>query len=339
MDILWSDDPQLDAQQRGLVARLARQSSSEPFGDIEVWDAWSATLPADRRVRVGLAAVGHDAVGMLALSAQAPNAGADDPTDWHLWGETVDFGVVWAQAQDAAACWDGWFEGLRERGTRRIRLRNVRMSDPAISAMVRSAERSNVRLELLDRRLAPYVDLSAGFDSWLTTRSKSQRRQYRRALRAFSSVPDRDLRLLSEPDMVEHALNTFFELHRARRATLDLSSVYDDGQAADFLRAVAKPWAEQGRLIAMLATSNSVPVGIELIIVTDSMWYSLNGGWNHDFATYHVGTGMLLEAMQAASAAGARRYSLLEGEEPYKMRMASGGHQLASWDLHINEAS
>lgn len=337
VEISWSDDVDATSAPTDAALRLADASASTPFSDPEVLAAWLDTTPPERIVRFAEASVDGERVGLLAIAARRSTDGSP-PTHWHLWGEHVDFGVVWADSRHAHGCWRGWIEGLRSRGAEVVRLRNVRMVDPAISSLFELRDDLGVATGLLDRRRAPFVDLTSGFDAWLAGRTKSQRRQYRRALRTFRTVPGLTLDFLREPSDVADALQVFFDLHRSRRADLDRTSVYDDDGAAAFLRALVPRWAERGRIGALLASGIDGPIGVELVITTPTTWYSLNGGWLGDFARFHVGTGLLLEAMLLASAEGVRRYSLLEGEEPYKLRMATGGHQLASWDLHLNAA-
>jgi len=329
MEIRWRDAINLTATEAEQIRDLGAQSKSAPFADLEVLQAWSASTAHTCDVLAGFAVADERLCGLLVVSRPSNQPG----DEWQLWGEQVDFGVIWTDPAQAHECWLQWFGGLQEQGVTSVLLRNLRVADPSVSAMLNAASRTNIGLDLLDRRKAPYVDLSTGHDGWLAARSASQRRQYRRAHRRFLSIPDLDLRLVESADDLGEALGDFFVLHRERRGALEKTSVYDDARTVHFLETLIHLWSPAGRVRALVARSGSRVIGVELLLVTEHTWYSFNGGWSLDFARYHVGTGLLIEAMHAARADGAYRYSLLEGEEPYKLRMADGGHQLASWRL------
>jgi CelD/BcsL family acetyltransferase involved in cellulose biosynthesis len=328
MEISWRNRIDLSALEAAQLEDLAARSKSAPFADLEVLQAWSTSMASTDETLAGFAFTDNRLCGLLVIARQ------EDRTDaWRLWGDNVDFGIIWADPAHALRCWADWLIGLREHGVESVLLRNLRMADPVVSAMFQAVSQPPVDLELLDRRRAPFVDLSTGHEGWLEARSASQRRQYRRAHRRFLTIPDLDLRLSERGDDLTQTLDVFFELHRERRGELGKSTLYHDPVAVHFLQTLVKLWSPTGRVRALTACSGPRVVGVELILATERTWYSLNGGWSPEFARFHVGTGLLIEAMQAARRHGARRYSLLEGEEPYKIRMADGGHQLTSWRL------
>lgn len=329
MAVRWDTTFELSERELARLGHLAATSRSKPFADLAVLEAWLHAAESPDLL-AGVALDDGDLCGFLLLARDTAT-----PDTWRLWGETIDFGVVWADPDRASRCWGVWLEGLRGQGVSTLFLRNLRVADPAVSALLGVAEGAGVRLDLLDRRHAPYVDLTTGHDGWLAARTASQRKQYRRAHRRFRELPGFELEVAGSASGVAAAVEGFFALHAERRLALGRTSVYDSSIEERFLRSLAARWSG-GELRPVTVRSDGRLVGVELVIATPRTWYSLNGGWSPEFAAHHVGTGLLIEAMAAARDAGALRYSLLEGEEPYKMRMADGAIQLASWLVHLD---
>jgi CelD/BcsL family acetyltransferase involved in cellulose biosynthesis len=323
--VAWSSEPCIGDTDRRFLRDVGGDLG--PFADPVVLEAWLATHGRVRSVLIGRAVAEAGLVGIIVLCLRP-----GDPHRWRLWGDGVDTGVVAIAPGHEVDCWSAWLAADRvaERG---LLLRNLANGHRVGEGLGRASRALGIPVELVDARSMPHVDLRGGIDAWLAGRTRSQRRQFRRSRVRFAELADRTLHEHDDRVGVAAATDEFFDLHGRRFRASGRSSQYDDPIERAFLAHMTTGLADGGRLRAFVVRSAGVAVAVDLVVTGDTTWYSLNGGWDPDLAAHHLGTGLLLHEIECAAAAGMRRFSLLDGEEPYKRRYATGAARLASWSV------
>ena len=289
--------------------------------------AWLDTVGADRPVWVGTAFDGDEhPAGLLVLSRR--------PTDqrgrWRLWGDSVDTGSVFIEPGAEERCWGAWLADLPA-GVDELVLRNLPNVHRVTAGLHRATRAAGAASDLLDDRAMSYADLAGGFGAWEESRSRSHRRQLRRSRACFATVPQLVVEERWDADGVVAAVEDLLELHDRRFGAMRRTTLYDAPGERLFLQAMTRRLAAERGVLALVATSAGRPVAVDLTLTTATTWYSFNGGWDPELSRYHLGTGLIVEAIERAAAAGARRFDLLDGEEPYKRRYASGSRRVGTW--------
>lgn len=326
MHIDWVERFDIDQQARALIDTTGPSSAGAPFASTSLLEAWHRHQGRSRPVRIGRASVGGDLVGLLVLSRRA-----DDPAhQWRLWGDTIDTAIVWCRPDHAIEAWTGWLSAMAA-CNECLLVRNLANADIVSAAMFAAGRAVGASMRLLDRRSAPHIDLADGYDRWLAGRTASQRRQFRRSTARFAAVPGLVVDEVCDPAVIAGAVDDGLALHLARFGAADRATMLGAEPAMRFTRAAMIALAASGSARVLRARSHGRPVAAEFLVTTDTAWFSWNGGWDPALAAHHLGTGLLLEAARRAAAAGVRRYSLLEGDEPYKARLCNGRRQLSSW--------
>ncbi len=196
---------------------------------------------------------------------------------------------------------------------------NVVTSDAAMRPYFRS------RVE------SPFVSLDDGFDGFVThcARSRSdlvksiaqKTRKLSREIapmRFEAHVPDRS------------ALNRLFEWkaeQRKRTGTFDvLGTSWMRNVAARLLHTTTETFAG---LLSVVYAGDQI-AAVHLGMRSDTIWHYWFAAYNHDLQRYSPGLINLMEMIRAAPALGVQTMTLGRGDEPYKLRFATGATQLAS---------
>jgi CelD/BcsL family acetyltransferase involved in cellulose biosynthesis/biotin carboxylase len=175
---------------------------------------------------------------------------------------------------------------------------------------------------LTDRKVpCPYVDISAGYEDWLASRSRSfranlgqmERRAAARGLtveRLDPRGPERDLPAL------------FLELQRQRFGERSLFA--RNPTAAAFVRRALPTLFEAGDALIFALRAGEDLVGLNICMVgADSLGY-WNAGFRPDFAPFSPGALMMHAGLREARARGLAEFDLLRGPEAYKMKWCTG---------------
>jgi len=327
MRLVWSEGPVLSAAAHDLATRVGAGRDAAPFTTATVLSAWLDTVGTDRPVCVGTVFDGGEhAVGLLVLSHRP----TDPPGRWRLWGDSVDIGSVFIEPGAEERCWGAWLADLPD-GVDDLVLRNLPNVHRVTAGLHRAARAAGAPTDLVDHRAMSYADLAGGFGAWEESRSRSHRRQLRRSRARFAAVPGLGIEERWDADGAVAAVDELLALHDRRFGAMRRSSIYDALGERRLLRTLTGRLAAERGVLALVATSAGRPVAVDLTLTTPTTWYSFNGGWDPELSQYHLGTGLIVEAIERAAAAGARRFDLLDGEEPYKRRYASGSRRVGSW--------
>ena len=178
---------------------------------------------------------------------------------------------------------------------------------------------------------APYLDLRRGFDGFAKERGTSGSDLVRSVAQKSRKMEREVAPMRFEAHTLDrHALQLLFKwkaAQRERTATFDV---------------LGTPWMREmvGQLIvtntdtfagllSVLYAGDQV-AAVHLGIRSDTVWHYWFAAYNHELQRYSPGLIILVEMIRSAPALGIQTLTLGKGDEPYKLRFASGSTQLAS---------
>jgi CelD/BcsL family acetyltransferase involved in cellulose biosynthesis len=174
----------------------------------------------------------------------------------------------------------------------------------------------------LQREPSPTIDISAGWDAYLQSRSSNLRSQVRRKERKLQRENGLAYRL-SDAERVDGDMEAMIRLHEARWGSEGAGAF--DGPLAAFHRDFARLALERGWLRLWVAEVDSgEPIAVWYgFRFAGEEWYYQSGrdpAWERS----SVGLVLLAHTIRAAAGDGVGLYRLLRGGESYKDRFATG---------------
>lgn len=175
---------------------------------------------------------------------------------------------------------------------------------------------------VVSREASPELELSTNeWDVFLAGRSANLRQQVRSKERRLAREHDVRYRLIKDADALPEALDVLFALHGTRWGASGTSAY---GHAQSFHRAFATLALERGWLRLWFLEVNGTPVAAwHGFRFAGADWY-YQSGRDPEWDRYSVGLVLLAHTIRDCVESGISRYLLLRGDEPYKLRFATG---------------
>jgi CelD/BcsL family acetyltransferase involved in cellulose biosynthesis len=202
-----------------------------------------------------------------------------------------------------------------------IVLHNVKTGWP--SQIVASSPRPLTALRMQPESV-PYVELNGcTWDEYLATRSRDFRSQVKRELRVLEREHHVMFRKTVRQEQLSADMNTLFQLHDMRWAGRGGSAV-GPGRPREFLTEFAASALGAGWLRLWFLEIDGEPVSGWCGWHIGGRYSYYLGGFDPAWAKYSVGRVLLARALRDATEEGAAEFNLLLGDEPYKLRFATG---------------
>jgi CelD/BcsL family acetyltransferase involved in cellulose biosynthesis len=207
-----------------------------------------------------------------------------------------------------------------------VGLYNVPRTSPTTTLLPGATRRLGLQLHSGEQLSAPYADLS-----------DPQRVAHllaRRGLRKAEARMRRDgplrARVAAEPELEE-----WLELFFAQHAELwPAGDGWQRAEARAFMRAIVHTGGREGWLRLTMLEWQERPAAFEITLIRGARHLSYLG--SRDRSLDHFSPGAVLQAhgVRAAIEDGAQRWDFGLGEEPYKLRDASGTVDVANWFMY-----
>jgi CelD/BcsL family acetyltransferase involved in cellulose biosynthesis len=202
-----------------------------------------------------------------------------------------------------------------------VDLRRLRCGDPAADALgaafgARTGEGWTVVRER--EEVCPVVTFQPGmdFEAYLGTLDKKERHEVRRKLRRAEAAGE--VRLERSADPVGD-LDAFVDLHQKRWGADGLFPPTAGGeQSRTFFRRMFELLGDDGTFQLHFLTVGGRRVAAGVWFEDADAWYLYNAGVDPEARELSPGVLFSGTAIQAAIAAGRRRFDYLRGDEPYK---------------------
>lgn len=162
------------------------------------------------------------------------------------------------------------------------------------------------------------ISLPDTWDEFLTTQSKSHRKQLRRLESRTLQSPEAQWHPVSRVNEFDQAWEYLIELHQLRRESLAEPGCFASPAWANFHREVSERLLAEGKLRLSYLTLNSKPVAAEYHLAGGRTIYAYQGGFDPECSDREPGRLSMIVCIQQAIAQGCDRFDLLRGDEPYK---------------------
>ncbi|HWX75265.1 MAG TPA: GNAT family N-acetyltransferase, partial [Solirubrobacteraceae bacterium] len=207
-----------------------------------------------------------------------------------------------------------------------VGLYHVPRSSPTTALLPGVAERLGLQLHSEGEQNAPYADLSdpERAEHLVSRRSvrKAEARMLREGPLLARAAGERELEQWLEPFFLQHA-----QLWPA-------GDGWQRAEARDFCSAIVRAGVHEGWLRFSMLEWRGHLAAFEITLIRGAHHLSYLGSRDTELDRYSPGAVLQAHVVRAALAGGARRWDFGLGEEPYKLRDASGVAAVTNWFLY-----
>ena len=200
-----------------------------------------------------------------------------------------------------------------------IELIGVDKTDEPINCLVNSMRKLGLAVIQTEGVSCYAIDLPPSWDEYVTMRSKSGRREIRQAQQCIDNGTI-VLHSIRDRQELETFWDQFVVLHQRRRQAAGTSGCFDDPRFGVFLRRAATRLLDAGMLELVVASIDGAAVATQLAVADDDCWYFYQSGMDPDYTDRRPGLNVLCHTIRKTIESGRRRYDMLRGDEPYKLR-------------------
>ena len=243
----------------------------------------------------------------------------------------ADYATLLARPADLPAVADAVAEALAASGDAHdpghpapwdvVDLRRLRCGDPAADALAEAfGARTGHGWTVVRERedVSPVVTFEPGvdFEGYLGTLGKKERHEVRRKLRRAEAAGTVRLERSLDPAA---DLDAFVDLHQKRWGAQGLFPPTAGGdQSRTFFRRLFEQLGDDGTVQLHFLAVGGRRIAAGVWFEDADAWYLYNAGVDPEARELSAGVLMSATAIQAAIAAGRRRFDYLRGDEPYK---------------------
>jgi CelD/BcsL family acetyltransferase involved in cellulose biosynthesis len=207
-----------------------------------------------------------------------------------------------------------------------VGLYHVPRTSPTTALLPGVAERLGLQLHSEGGMVAPYADLRDPE----RVRHLIARRGLRKAEARMRREGALHTRVAGEAEL-EEWIELFYEQHAK---LWPAGEGWQRSEARDFCRAIVHTGHREGWLRLSMLEWQERPAAFEIALIRGTRYLSYLG--SRDTALDHYSPGAVLQAhvVRAAIEDGAERWDFGLGEEPYKLRDASGAAEVTNWFMY-----
>ena len=318
----WWDAYGANAHEQTLVVvDPAAPDSHEPVAIVPLMHRHEVE-PDDAILRTRLRGGQHAPLTSVAPTAKAIFFGASYHADYAtLLARPADLPAVAEAVADALAAVADAHDPDHPEPWDVIDLRRLRCGDPAAEALAAALAARVPRGWTVVREredVCPVVTFAPGmdFEGYLGTLGKKERHEARRKLRRAEAAGEVLLERSANPVA---DLDAFVDLHQKRWGELGLFPPTPGGDhSRTFFRRLLELAAGDGTIQLHFLTVAGRRIAAGVWFEDADAWYLYNAGVDPDARDLSPGVLMSAKAIEAAIAAGRRRFDYLRGDEPYK---------------------
>jgi|GEM_PF-327467 len=286
------------------------------------WLRWAAPA-ATPHVLVARDAAGT-VVGLLPLARRGHAleiAGAAEGAD-HL-----DVVAAPGRACEVADAFVAHLEALPPAAWSRLLLRHL-AEDGALRHAVR-ARRWRLPYREAVATVCPYVEAAGTYDGYLKRFSAKHRGNLRRQARALREDPAVVITRTTGAAEAAAAVDVVFDLHAKRFAARGDASAFAGPRIRALHRALAPALAAEGRLAVVTVAVGGVPIATHYAFRFGGRLLHFQGGFDPAHRDRSPGTALTTIVLEDdVFGAGLLEYDFLDGDEPYKLSLATGVRRL-----------
>jgi CelD/BcsL family acetyltransferase involved in cellulose biosynthesis len=201
-----------------------------------------------------------------------------------------------------------------------LELRDVR--EGTLSEKLLREPHAKWALELKDRTMSicPYLELPSTIEEFMARLRPSMRQQVRRTIRRLKDRCQVGVKVYSEFDSIQEAMDRFFDLHQKRWTSKGKTGDFESSAVRAFHIDLAQRLSAKGWLALSFLTVDEETVAANYSFDYEGKRYFYQSGFDPGFAAYSVGTLLHLKNIEMCMAKGLREYDFMRGGDWYKLR-------------------
>ncbi|HTR89536.1 MAG TPA: GNAT family N-acetyltransferase [Solirubrobacteraceae bacterium] len=177
----------------------------------------------------------------------------------------------------------------------------------------------------------PTVTLAGTYESWLSSRGASFRKNLRRRGRMLEA--EGGALRLGTPETLEADVASLLELHAGRWRERGESSLLTPGERMPaMLIQAGRALTPSGRFRVWLAEVEGRPIWANLFLSAGGELLAVNSGWDEEYARLSPPLLGMARAIEDAYARGERRLDIGIGDDSFKLQFANGNAPVA-WGI------
>jgi CelD/BcsL family acetyltransferase involved in cellulose biosynthesis len=176
------------------------------------------------------------------------------------------------------------------------------------------------------------IDLPGDWESYRKQLSYNERGQLGKYMRRLEREYKVRFYPATEPDL-DACLQSFFDLHQKRWVSQGEQGSFASQARRGFYQDISRSFLERGWLQLWMLELNGVNVGAEYDFLWKDTVYCLQGGFDTDLASGHIGYALRGYVLRQLIETGVVHYDFLAGRQSYKGRW--GGRETTYLDLHF----
>ena len=177
------------------------------------------------------------------------------------------------------------------------------------------------------------IDLPTSWEKYLSTLSKSHRKQIHRAIREEVNTGRAQLKIIQTPAELRDGMDALMELHFRRWQSLRREGSLTRERFAGFLRDVAPSLLQRQVLQLSLLTLDGRCAAVDFHLVDREKVYVYQGGIEPELAKHSPGRLLTSLLIRQAIESGKQQFDFLRGDEPYKLHFRAT--PTATNDLYV----
>jgi CelD/BcsL family acetyltransferase involved in cellulose biosynthesis len=183
------------------------------------------------------------------------------------------------------------------------------------------------------------IELPASMPEFLTTLSKSHRKQLRQFKRRCFDTGFAVLRTAESPADLERAWCILGDLHQRRMTSLGKIGCFQSDTFSRFLRDVTNHLARAGILRLHWLEFHGRPIAAEYHLLGEKFVFAYQGGIDPEALQYEPGRLITLATLELAIREGHRVFDFCRGDESYKAHWRARPRPTVTWRIVCNRAS
>jgi CelD/BcsL family acetyltransferase involved in cellulose biosynthesis len=321
---IYSDLSEIAGLSRQWDALLEQSSCNKAFGSLE-WYLASCRVQSSLSPYLVAAVLGPEIMCILPLALNPQNGTVIFPHFANDYNDVLVRGANLAQAADLLK-----YALSLQTGSRRIVLSNLRPD--SVCARIAGWFKGNPNLEYRYREteVYSYLQLPETFDQYLMLRSKSFRKDIKRALRHTHENGLIMRELFPEEFDPDGLPEVFIRLILDRK---DEKCLFWLAHAQSFVQEVLPSLFIKGRMRVFAMFKEERIVAIDLYFVTANGLIAWNGGFLTEIEHLSPGTAFIAFGIQQAIAMGVHELDFGNGDEAYKKHWVNKEYAIGAMEL------
>jgi CelD/BcsL family acetyltransferase involved in cellulose biosynthesis len=199
---------------------------------------------------------------------------------------------------------------------------------PELAAYHSAATRAGCRVLQRTLERSPFVDIEGPWEAYRQRLSRHRRSELGRLRRRLGELGDLRLEVADGRERLEDLLDEVFSVEASGWKAARGTAITSRPHTRRFYIDVARWAARRGWLRLAFLRLDGRPLAVQYLLEVNGVHYAIKGGYDPGAERFSPGILLLEALLERAFSTGAWRFTLLGGDEPYKVTFANGNQEL-----------